>query len=226
MTESSDGQTTAPPQKRETGPMSDLPETRHSLLLQLRDRSDEAWAEFLLVYEHAIFSFCRHQGLQDSDARDVTQEVLVAFHRRLSDWDQDSSKGKLRGWLFRVARNLAVNKYRERVRRAASGDSQTRSLLAELPTAEGSQENAAFLLEYRRSVMHRAAERVRPHVQDSSWQAFWKTAVEGVKPAQVAEELGLSVGSVYAAKCRVFARIRQTIDTFSDESAFLESPEP
>ena len=68
--------------------MPDLPATRQSLLLELGRRSDAAWAEFLGVYEQAIYRVCRSKGLQDADARDVTQEVLAAVHARVADWDQ------------------------------------------------------------------------------------------------------------------------------------------
>jgi RNA polymerase sigma-70 factor (ECF subfamily) len=83
-------------------------------------------------------------------------------------------------------------------------------LLAEFPDAEDA-DTSAFWLEYRRLMFHRVAEQVKREVRKTTWQSFWMTAIGGQKPEQVAEELGVSLGSVYTAKCRVVARIRAKI---------------
>ncbi|MEZ5966251.1 MAG: sigma-70 family RNA polymerase sigma factor [Planctomycetota bacterium] len=215
--------------------MPELPQTRRSLLLQLRQRSDDAWHRFLEVYEQAIYRSCRARGLQHADACDVTQEVLTAVDQRLAQtgsqaWDEDPERGSFRGWLFRVARNIAVRRIDERARQAAvgSGDSRVAAVLAEVPASRDAQDTA-FGLEYRRALMRWASEQVRPHVADSSWQAFWRTAILGQRPEDVAAQLGMSMGSVYTAKCRVFARIRKVIaglDTHELERFQLDVDEP
>ena len=53
-------------------------------------------------------------------------------------------------------------------------------------------------------------------MSDSSWQAFWATAVEGQEPADVAQRLRMSVGAVYVARCRVLAKIKTAV-TEADE---------
>ena len=52
---------------------------------------------------------------------------------------------------------------------------------------------------------------MRPHVEPATWQAFWQTAVEGRPAKDVAAELGLNVASVYVAKGRVLARLKEVI---------------
>ena len=59
--------------------MHTTPETRPSLLLRLRNPQDEqAWREFLELYEPLIERLARRRGLQHADARELVQEVLVA----------------------------------------------------------------------------------------------------------------------------------------------------
>jgi RNA polymerase sigma-70 factor (ECF subfamily) len=70
--------------------------------------------------------------------------------------------------------------------------------------------------EYQQTLLHWAAERVQKDVQASTWQAFWRTAVEGARPEEVADALGLSVGAVYIAKSRVIKRIRELIDSLEN----------
>jgi len=45
-----------------------------------------------------------------------------------------------------------------------------------------------------------AREMARAHFDDRTWQAFWRAGVQGNKPADVAEDLEMSVGAVYMAK--------------------------
>lgn len=200
--------------------MSHLPQTRQSLLLRLRQRSGDAWSEFLEIYEQAIFDYSRRRGLQEADARDVTQEVLAAVNEKVEQWNTDPSRGKFRGWLFRVAHNIAIDKVvAQSHRAAASGDSQVAQMLAEHPV-DADRESSVFWTEYRRKLMHWAARQVKPEVKESSWQAFWMTAVDGKKPEDVANSLSLSVGNVYAAKFRIVAKIREIITQIDDSQPF------
>jgi RNA polymerase sigma-70 factor (ECF subfamily) len=196
--------------------MTELPQTRQSLLVRLSSNSNDAWSEFLEIYEQTIYTFARRRGLQDADAWDVTQEVLGAVEKRIETWEADPSKGTFRGWLYRVARNIAVDKISAQAKRAsASGDSQVASLLAEVPD-EREEETTLFWMNYRRRLLHWAAEQVKPDFKNTSWQSFWMTAVDGKKPEDVAESLGVSIGSVYAAKFRIVARIRKIVAGFDD----------
>ena len=52
--------------------------------------------------------------------------------------------------------------------------------------------------------------------EPSSWRAFWSMVVEGHSAAEVAQQLGISVGAVYVAKSRVLARLRQELHAFMD----------
>ncbi len=201
--------------------MNELPETRRTLLLRLGQQSDDAWTEFLTVYEQAIVKYCRRKGLQDADALDVTQEVLAAVHKRIETWNFDEHRGTFRGWLFGVARNTVVDCMTARHRRQdGTGDTRTLDLLNELPDL--STEADDFWLEYRRTLFRFVAEQVRSEVRKPTWLAFWGTTVEGKKAGRVAEELGVSVGTVYTSKCRVVARVRSKLSELDDSEGALE----
>jgi RNA polymerase sigma-70 factor, ECF subfamily len=191
--------------------MFDFPQTRQSLLLELGRRSDDAWTEFLVVYETAIYRVCRSKGLQDADARDVTQEVLSAVHQRIGTWDPDSTKGSFRAWLVRVAHNISVDLITERARDVSvGGGSEMGRQLMEVADERESEE-AEFDSEYRRSLFEWAAEVVQSEVQGVTWKAFQLTTVQGLSAEEVASELEIPIGSVYTANCRVVARIRSKV---------------
>ena len=182
--------------------MNEIPQTRKSLLLELGKQSNDAWTEFLSVYEDALYRFCRARGLQDADAQDVLQQVLEAVMKRIPTWDHDASKGSFRGWLFRVARNITVDANDHRRKNVnASGDPQVAKLLSEVPEPQAME--TTFEFEYQSSLFDWASKRVKSGVREVTWLSFCLTAIDGQKAEHVAEKLGVSVGSVYPAKCRV-----------------------
>jgi len=53
------------------------PDTRASLIVRLRDAGDdEAWIEFVQIYQPVVQRFIQKHGLQYADAAEITQEVL------------------------------------------------------------------------------------------------------------------------------------------------------
>jgi RNA polymerase sigma-70 factor (ECF subfamily) len=48
--------------------------------------------------------------------------------------------------------------------------------------------------------------------EETTWRAFWQTAVEGRSGADVAENLGLTIGAVYKSKSRVLRKLRDELD--------------
>ena len=196
--------------------MAETLQTRLSLLVRLRDpRDQEAWRTFVDLYGPLIYGFGRKNGLQDADAADLTQAVLAAVHGGIGRLDYDPAKGTFRGWLYGVARNQ-LGKWRRSERRPkASGDTEDLQQLAEVPAPDDAAD--WWEMEYQRQSFVVAANRVRPQVQECSWQAFWKTAVDGRTPSDVAAELNLSLGALYTAKSRVLTLIKKEIQNLLDE---------
>ena len=198
--------------------MIDSTPTRASLLVRLRDPEDErAWGEFLEIYTPLVHRLARRGGLQDADAADLAQEVFRAVAGAIGRWDLDPGRGSFRGWLSRVARNLMLNFLAAQRRHPrGSGDTDIGRLLEQEP-APDPETTAVFVTEYRRQLFQWAVGQVRREFREPTWQAFWRTAVEGQKPRDVAEALGLSVGAVYVYRNRVMARIRRAIERHEDD---------
>jgi RNA polymerase sigma-70 factor (ECF subfamily) len=200
-----------------------FPETRQSLILRLPDGSDaEAWSQFVAIYSPLVYRLARSRGFQDADACEIVQEVLVTVSRAVEQWDPDPRLGRFRNWLFRIARNLMIKFLtRRRYRSIGSGDSAIAELM-EREVEPSPEESAHFDLEYRREVFRWAAEQVRHQVKDSTWQAFWMTAVENRPTGEVAGELNISVGAVHIACSRVRSRIRDAVTEFERGSSSNE----
>ena len=189
------------------------PATRASLLLRLRDPRDErAWGEFAAIYGPLVLDVARRKGLQDADAADLRQEVFRAVAAAIAGWDPDPALGSFRGWLFRIARNRAVNALVALGRHPrGSGDTAVARLLEQQPDPTADAEAAEVEAEARRRLFAWAAEQVRSEFRPPTWRAFWATGVEGRTAAEVAAELGSTPGAVYVARSRVMARIRREI---------------
>jgi len=199
--------------------MNPAPSTRASLLLRLRDPRDHAaWVEFVAIYEPVTYRLLRQHGLQDADAAEIMQELFLAVSRAVENWDPAESRGSFRGWLRRVARNMVINwlKHRDRRTRGAGGSGML-DFLRDVPD-EKSPESTAFDGELQRALFQRAGEHVRGNVQTSTWQAFWETSVVGTSQLETARKLGMTIGAVRIAKCRVLAQLKAAVAELEKES--------
>ncbi len=197
--------------------MTDLPNTQPSLLVRLRDPRDrEAWERFVDLYAPLVYGFVRKRGLQDADAADLTQDVLRQVSVAAGKLEYDASRGSFRAWLFTVVRNRITDFWRQDGRHVhGTGDSSNwRMLQDEVAAASDSAEWDAA---WRRQLFQTAAQQVRADFTDSTWQAFWLTAVDDRPGKEVAEQLNLSIAAVYLAKGRVMNRIKEQIRWLQDE---------
>jgi RNA polymerase sigma-70 factor (ECF subfamily) len=194
------------------------PTTRASLLLRLRDPGDhEAWVEFVTLYEPVVYRVLRRSGLQDADAREVFQDLFLAVNRNIERWQPGAEHGSFRGWLRRVTRNLVVSWIRRQRRQVTTSAVDLDALLESPPAVDG-PETDEFDRELRRAQFQLASEQVRGEVRPQTWQAFWDVAVSGTSIADAAGKLGMTVGAVRVAKCRVIARLRAVVAEMEKET--------
>jgi RNA polymerase sigma-70 factor (ECF subfamily) len=195
--------------------MNEFPLTRASLLVRLRDpRDGSAWKEFVDVYTPVVYGYARKQGLQDADASDLAQEVLVAVAGAVGRLEYDPARGAFRNWLFTIVRNKLSHWRTGQNRLRGSGDTQTHILLEQRPAEEG--EDPQWQAEWEQQVFAWACQQARGTVADITWQAFWRTAVEGRPGKDVATELGIPIASVYQARSRVLARLKELVQSVQE----------
>src|SRR5262245_22350785 len=173
--------------------MADSAITRPSLLLRIRDSGDrQAWSEFVGIYAPLVYGFARKHGLQSADAADLTQEVLRAVAGAAGRFRYEPGRGSFRGWLFTMVRNRLCNFLTARRRHAqAMGGAEGQRQLEDLPAPVADAE-ALWEREYQRRLFDWAAEQVRQDCQEKTWEAFWRTAVEGQSGQEAAQALGMS----------------------------------
>ena len=158
------------------------------------------------LYTPLLFYWARRLGLQDQDAADLVQDVLVVLVRKLPEFQYQPGRS-FRGWM----RTVLMNKWRDRpqARPAVPLDSAVQ------PSASP-DEDPLEEREYRLYVIGRAMRLMVTEFEPTTWQACWDTVMGGRPASEVAAELGITVNAVYLAKSRVLGRLRQDLEGLLD----------
>ena len=185
--------------------------TSASLLMRLKSANNgPAWSRFVELYTPLIYFWARKCGLPAEDAADLVQDVLTLLLKKLPEFEYDQTRS-FRGWL----RTVTLNKWRDkcRVKKLPIEDSSQSSLgrIADLAQAESNWDG-----DYREQLVTRAIELMKNEFTESTWQACQQYVIDGKPAAEVAENLGVSVWTIYAAKSRLLNRLRQELEGLLD----------
>jgi RNA polymerase sigma-70 factor (ECF subfamily) len=191
--------------------MQDSLPTSPTLLGRLRQQpSDQAaWEKFVERYGRTIHGWCRQANLQDADAEDVTQMVLLKLADKMRTFVYDPSKS-FRGWLRTLTRHAWSDFVTARERGGrGTGDS---SALERLQTVPARDDLVARLeSQFDQEVLEEASARVRLQVQPDTWEVFRLTAIEGMAVADAAKQTGKQLAAVFKARKRVQKLLQEEI---------------
>lgn len=188
--------------------------TQLSLIHRLRNVDDhEAWQAFVELYYPVIVRSLLRKGLSCNDAEDAAQQVLFSVARSLAKRPYDPNRARFRTWLEQVTRNAALNALQRAPQdRGLGGEDQCLALdQLQQPENERLLEH-----EYRKQLFHTAAQAIAGEFEATTWESFWRTAVLGESIESVANALGKSAGSIYAARSRIIRRLKSEIECMTD----------
>jgi RNA polymerase sigma factor (sigma-70 family) len=185
--------------------------TRITLLGRLRrdPTNQAAWGEFVEHYGRKIYGWCRKWNLQEADAQDVTQNVLLKLAQKLREFTYDPSRS-FRAWLKTLTHHAWSDFVESRQRPGlGSGDSQVAGLLSSIEARDDLVKHLEA--EFDREVLEEAMQRVRLRVAPQTWQAFTLTALEGCSGAEAAGRIPMQVAQVFVAKRRVQKMLQEEV---------------
>jgi RNA polymerase sigma-70 factor, ECF subfamily len=186
--------------------MTEFPQTRSSLIAQVQSPEDrEAWDQFVLIYRPVIYRMARRRGMQDADAQDLSQDVLIRISKSIKGWVPQEGV-RFRHWLRKVASNAIVTALTKSKPLGIVNGSAAEQILAEAP--EASAVTSELQDECFREQYLRAAAIVKVDVSPASWAAFEQTVIQGQSCEEAAESLGKSLGTIYAARSRILKRLQ------------------
>jgi RNA polymerase sigma factor (sigma-70 family) len=192
--------------------------TSATLLGRLRQIPPDqaAWARFADRYGRKIYGWCRQWRLQEADAEDVTQGVLLKLAEKMRAFEYDPGRS-FRAWLKTVTRHAWLDACSGRPA-AAAGGSQA---LEMFQTVEAREDLVRRLDdEFDRELFDAASARVRERVAPRTWEAFERTAVRGESGAAAAQALGMKVATVFVARSKVQKMLQEELKQLNaaDES--------
>lgn len=176
------------------------------------DPSSEAWDEFVDKYAPTVFTWAWQSGLQDSDAADVTQEVLMKLLEKMRVFQYDPKRGSFRGWL----KTITVNSARDCGRRLARTPIGPEGLSSVGDPASWDELGRRIDEEYQHQLLAQAESVVERIVKTNTWRVYEMLVKEGLGATVVAASLDLKIAEVYVAKSRVLKRLKDVVQQIEE----------
>ena len=199
--------------------------TRKSLLAKVRAGDEVSWAEFYAAYKPLIL-LCGEDCMLTPDENDeLVQQVMSEIFRKdiVGKYDPDHvpdnvvfhydpQRGRFRHYLRKIIRNQALNIYRKRAAHKGADD-------REQPPPEPSVDvwDKLWDEEWKRHVLAMALAELKGHVQPATYVAFEMYALQKRPVQEVADCLGISVASVYTARSRCIAALKEIIAKLEEQ---------
>lgn len=186
-----------------------------ALISRVRAGEARAWSEFVHLYQDRIYGIC-YSMLRSRDlADDLTQDAFVKIIKGLHTFD---GRSKFSTWVYRVVTNVCLSKLRsEKIRRHASLEAMGAGF-----EGLGQSQSAAERFEQSREQNPSAGV---VHREDTSGVLAALATLEpeqravlilcdcrGLPYEQIAEVLGVAVGTVKSRLFRARAALREAVE--------------
>jgi RNA polymerase sigma-70 factor, ECF subfamily len=185
-----------------------------ALVAELRAGSDEAFTWLITRFHQPIYSLLARTVRDPTDAADLTQEVFVKVFRGIGSFHGESS---LRTWIYRIALHEGLNQHRWWRRH------KQQEVTIEMETVDSESGEPTRLKEmlvdpgespYEMASHTEARERVEAALRQVP-EPFRMTLIlrdiEGFVYEEVAEMLGVNIGTVKSRLVRGRACLRQLL---------------
>jgi RNA polymerase sigma-70 factor (ECF subfamily) len=161
-------------------------------------------------YSSMVLGVARHILQDRGEAQDLVQDVFGEVWKSAPRFDR--SKGSFKTWLFRITRNLAINRRKYLQARQFYSTST-------LEDIENFPDRTGFGLRFARQeqpyLIQESLAILKP-VQRATVQL---KCLEGLSIPQVAEQIGKSVGVVENNLRRALKKLRRAVDKQNTESS-------
>ncbi|GBC94114.1 ECF RNA polymerase sigma factor SigW [bacterium HR15] len=183
-----------------------------TLIARAQAQDDTAFDQIVRLYADRIYNYVRRMVGNPQDAEDITQEVFIRAYQGLSQFD---GRASFSTWLFRIATNLCIDHKRRQSRRVQTvpyhhDDTDEEEGDWEFPDTSQPSALEQLLTKELHEVVERAIEALSPKLKT----VLLLYDVEGLSYEQIADALGIPMGTV---KSRLFAareQIRKQVEVY------------
>jgi RNA polymerase sigma-70 factor (ECF subfamily) len=170
-------------------------------LQRIAERGDvEAFRQLFEAYAPRVKSYMMRQGADANTAEELAQETLLTVWRKAGLYSGD--KGSATTWIFTIARNLRIDRLRREQRWMPLPDDYD----SQPSTDAGPDE--AFAQEERRIRMQQALSELPPDQREAVVLSY----IEGLSHSEIADRLGLPLGTVKSRMRLAYLKIRDTVE--------------
>lgn len=175
--------------------------TMADLLRKVATSGDaDAFRKLFQAYAPRVKAYMMRQGSDANTAEDLAQETLLTVWRKAQLYSD--VKGSATTWIFTIARNLRIDRLRREV--------------AWQPMPEGMDEEASDDPLPDETVSERERrERVRAvmaGLPSDQTEVVTLSYIEGLSHSEIAERLGLPLGTVKSRMRLAYAKIREAVE--------------
>ncbi len=187
-----------------------------ALVARIRAGESAAWSELIVRYQDRLFSVCLRMVHNRDMAADLTQDSFVKIIRGIDTFD---GRAKFSTWVIRVTMNVCLSKLRsEKLRKHASLDTapagqddnagwRNRVGSSSLETREPFGDSEVQLREERTRVL-KALSKLDPDQR----AVLILADCQGLPYEQIAESLGVAVGTVKSRVFRARTALREIVE--------------
>ena len=196
--------------------------TKKSLLAKVRAGDEVSWQEFYETYRPLIVLCGNDCSLTPDENEELVQQVMCELFTKdiIGKYDPDHipdnvkftydpARGRFRYFLKRIVRNQAIKIYRKRFDHAGLEDAET--------VCGENTFDAVWNEEWRKHVLNMALVELRGRVQPETYSAFEMYAMQNRKLSEVCKFLDMSESSVYTAKSRCIAVLKEIIASLEEK---------
>jgi RNA polymerase sigma-70 factor (ECF subfamily) len=168
---------------------------------EIANRRSEAAFEILFRYfAPRIKSFCLRLGADSTVAEEITQEAMVSIWRHAARYDP--SKASPSTWIFAIARNLSIDRFRKS--RRPEFDPDDPAFVPDDPQgADGLMERLEM-----EAVVRGVLDSLSSKERDVLMLSFYEDRSHG----EISRQLGLPLGTVKSRIRLAFAKIRSALE--------------
>ena len=170
------------------------------------DRSETAFEVLFRYFAPRIKSYCLRLGADPSSAEEITQEAMVLVWRNAAQFDR--SKASPSTWIFTIARNLSIDRFRKS--RRPEFDPDDPALVPEDPQTPDHQVGKLQMEEKVRTIL----KSLSSNEKDVLTLSFYENLSHG----EISRQLNLPLGTVKSRIRLAFAKIRAALDALNGAS--------
>lgn len=156
-------------------------------------------------------NFIRKRVGNAAEAEDILQDVFYEF---VEEYRLPESIEQASAWLFKVARNRIIDRFRKKKEVALSdtGDEEEYWFGLELPSPDAGPE-----AEYARAVLLDALREALEELPDAQRMVFVEHELEGQSFKEMSARSGVALSTLLSRKHAAVLHLRQRLQTIHDE---------